>query len=231
MAKGGRKLTDEAKSKTLLQANTSAAGKRLEKGNDKSQLSFSFQYFRQIPCFQLGEQDNKWFVSVLDRLKDLSGKNSSLMADATAKKAYRLHPIVWDQPNIPVKKADLNWIPNEYRDSEEIEFQQFEITKSTGRVVGFFNETNEIFHVVLLDPKHNICPTEATGYRVDKTRECLTDYEELLTQLKENKAVEGKHIGLAQRMIWLDEELVEVLQKHDVETWSRKMEEMLMREL
>lgn len=32
-------------------------------------------------------------------------------------------------------------------------------------------------------------------------------------------------------MIWLDEELVEVLQKHDVETWSRKMEEMLMREL
>lgn len=79
-------LTDEAKSKTLLQANTSAAGKRLEKGNDKSQLSFSFQYFRQIPCFQLGEQDNKWFVSVLDRLKDLSGKNSSLMADATAKK-------------------------------------------------------------------------------------------------------------------------------------------------
>ena len=66
---------------------------------------------------------------------------------------------------------------------------------------------------------------------MDKTRECLTDYEELLTQLKENKAVEGKHIGLAQRMIWLDEELVEVLQKHDVETWSRKMEEMLMREL
>ena len=133
MAKGGRKLTDEAKSKTLLQANTSAGGKRLEKGDDKSQLSFSFQYFRQIPCFQLGEQDNKWFVSVLDRLKDLSGKNSSLMADATAKKAYRLHPIVWDQPNIP-------------------------------------------------------------------------------------------------GMIWLDEELVEVLQKHD-ETWSRKMEEMLMREL
>lgn len=166
-----------------------------------------------------------------NRLKDLSGKDSSLMADATAKKAYRLHPIVWTQPNIPVKKANLDWIPNEYRDSEEIEFQQFEITKSTGRVIGFFNETNEIFHVVLLDPKHNICPTEATGYRVDKTRECLTDYEELLVQLKESKAVDGKHIGLAQRIIWLDEELVEVFQKYEIETWAEKLEELLMQEL
>lgn len=70
MAKGGRRLTDEAKSKTLLKVSASTSGKRLEKDIDKSQLSFSFQYFRQIPCFQLGEQDNKWFVSVLDRLKD-----------------------------------------------------------------------------------------------------------------------------------------------------------------
>lgn len=231
MAKGGRRLTDEAKSKTLLKASASTSGKRLEKDIDKSQLSFSFQYFRQIPCFQLGEQDNKWFVSVLDRLKDLSGRDSSLMADATAKKAYRLHPIVWDQPNIPVKKADLDWIPNEYRDSEEIEFQQFEITKSTGRVIGFFNETNEIFHVVLLDPKHNICPTEATGYRVDKTRECLTDYEELLVQLKKGRTIDGKYIGHAQRMIWLEEELVEVFQKYEAKTWAEKMEELLIKEL
>ena len=231
MAKGGRRLTDEAKSKTLLKVSASTSGKRLEKDIDKSQLSFSFQYFRQIPCFQLGEQDNKWFVSVLDRLKDLSGRDSSLMADATAKKAYRLHPIVWDQPNIPVKKADLDWIPNEYRDSEEIEFQQFEITKSTGRVIGFFNETNEIFHVVLLDPKHNICPTEATGYRVDKTRECLTDYEELLVQLKKGRTIDGKYIGHAQRMIWLEEELVEVFQKYEAKTWAEKMEELLIKEL
>lgn len=230
MAKGGRRLTNEAKSKTLLQENALVVGKRLEKGNDRSQLSFSFQYYKQIPYFQLGEQDNKWFVSLLERLKDLSGKDSSLMADVTAKKAYRLHPIVWDQPNIPIKKNDLDWVPNEYRDNEEIEFQQFEITQSTGRVVGFFNETNEIFHVVLLDPKHNICPTESTGHRVDKTRECLTDYEELLLQLNEKKDIGNKHIELSKRMVWLDEELVEVFQKYETYEWAEKLEEMLTNE-
>ncbi len=230
MARGGRRLTDDAKSKSLLQGGAPVGGKRLVKGNDRSQLSFSFQYFKQIPYFQLGEQDNKWFVSLLDRLQDLSGKNSSLMADATAKKAYRLHPVVWNQPKIPIKKEDLNWIPKDYLDSEEIEFQQFEITKSMGRVVGFFNETNEIFHVVLLDPKHNICPTESTGYRVDKTRECLTDYEELLHQLKEGKSIGQKHIDFARRMVWLDEELIGVFQKYGIEEWAERLENMLVRE-
>lgn len=152
MAKGGRRLTDEAKSKTLLKVSASTSGKRLEKDIDKSQLSFSFQYFRQIPCFQLGEQDNKWFVSVLDRLKDLSGRDSSLMADATAKKS----------------------LP---------------------------------FTSYCLDPaKH----TRQEG---------------------QPRAVDGKHIGLAQRIIWLDEELVEVFQKYEIETWAEKLEELLMQEL
>ena len=231
MAKGGRKLTEGAKSKTLHQTFESAGDKRLAKYDDKSQLSFSFQYFKQIPYFQLGEQDNKWFVSLLGRLKDLSGKDSSLLADATAKKSYRLHPIIWNQPNIPIKKSDLDWIPNEYLDSEEIEFQQFEITQSTGRVVGFFNETNEIFHVVLLDPKHNICPTGATGYRLDKTRDCFTDYEELLQQLKDGKPVGEKHVNLSERMIWIDEELVEVFQKYGIKEWEDKLKDILLTEL
>jgi hypothetical protein len=37
--------------------------------------AFSFQYFRQIEFLGLGGADNKWFVSFLDRLSELSKKS------------------------------------------------------------------------------------------------------------------------------------------------------------
>ena len=205
-------------------------GKRLVSSEDKSQISFSFQYYRQIPYFETGDQDNQWFASLLDRLKDLSGKDSCLLGDATAKSAYRLHPINWQQPRIPVKKNDLNWIPAEYRNNDAIEFLQFEISQAMGRVVGFFNETNEIFHIVLLDPKHNIQPTQRTGYRVDNTHKCLTDYEQLLEQLKVGK-VSSKHIERSDRLVWMDEELMKVFLSRDIIEWTEKIEDILMEEL
>ena len=99
MGKGGRKLTNgidgRAKGRTLLLNTPTSSGKRLTKGFEKTHLSFSFLYFRQIPFFELDDQDNRWFVSLLERLKDLSGKNSSILGDTTAKQAYRIHPIAW----------------------------------------------------------------------------------------------------------------------------------------
>lgn len=133
MVKDGKKLTDGRKDKSLLQGVAPKdSGKRLVSSVDKSQISFSFQFYRQIDYFGIGDQDNQWFASLLDRLKDLSGKDSSLMGDATAKGAYRLHPINWNQPRIPIKKDDLDWIPKEYRDNEAIEFLQFEISQAMG---------------------------------------------------------------------------------------------------
>ena len=227
MAKDGKRLTNGGISKSLFHdLAPKDSGKRLVSSEDKSQISFSFQYYRQIPYFEIGDQDNHWFASLLDRLKDLSGKDSSLMGDATAKDAYRLHPINWNQPRIPIKKDDLNWIPSEYRNNSAIEFVQFEISKAMGRVVGFFNETNELFFIVLLDPKHNIQPTQKTGYRVDKTHTCLTDYEQLLQQLKIGK-VSAKHIGRSDRLVWMEEELVEVFLRHDIVDWTERLEDIL----
>lgn len=69
MAKDGKKLTDGGKGKSLLQGLTKKnLGKRLVSSEDKSQISFSFQYYRQIPYFETGDQDNQWFASLLDRL-------------------------------------------------------------------------------------------------------------------------------------------------------------------
>lgn len=231
MAKGGRKLNNGAKSKSLLlNPAPVSGGKKLVGEVEKTQLSFSFQYFRQIPYFQIGQEDNNWFVSLLARLQDLCGKDSELMADVTAKSQYRLHPIIWSQTNIPLKKDDLNWVPEKYLNNPEIEFQQFEISQATGRVVGFFNETNEIFYIVLLDPRHNIQPTLKTGYRVDKTYQGLTDYEELLTQI-ERKNVDQKHRERAERMLWIDEELVQVFCKYGIDDWQEKLELILLDEL
>jgi len=225
------KLTDGGKGKSLLQGYAKKnLGKRLVSSQDRSQISFSFQYYRQIPYFETGDQDNQWFTSLLDRLKDLSGKDSSLLGDATAKSAYRLHPINWQQPRIPIRKDDLNWIPDEYRNNNAIEFLQFEISQAMGRIVGFFNETNEIFYIVLLDPKHNIQPTQKTGYRVDDTRKCLTDYEQLLQQVKVGN-VSSKHIGRSDRLVWIDEELVKVFLSHDIVEWTEKLENILTEEL
>lgn len=244
MEKNGRKLTERAKSRNLT-AGLKPVDKGIRLGNndEKAQLSFSFKYFKQIPYFQLGDQDNHWFIGVLDRLRDLSGKDSSIMGDATAKSSYRIHPIEWNQPHIPIKKDDLDWIPSEYRDNIEIEFLQFEITKSNGRVVGFFDETSEVFHVVLLDPKHNIQPTKATGYRVDGTHDCLTDYEELLLLLKNHRKCEHvdacplntkdvtKHLEQAERIIWIDKDMASVFDKFSIEDRKSKLEEFLLNEL
>lgn len=228
MARNGKKLTNGPSGKKQLNNLAPVAvSKRLTTYVGRSNLSFSFQYFQQIEFFQLGEQDNNWYLGLLERLKDLSGKDSNLMADVTAKQKYRLHPINWSQTRIPIKKDDLYWVPEEYRNSEDIEFQQFEITQSSGRVVGFFNETNEIFFIVLLDPKHNIQPTKDTGYRVDRTFEALTDYEQLLVQIK-NGSIAAKHSTRAEQMIWMDVELIQVFLKHGVVEWQEKLEEFLL---
>lgn len=231
MARDGRKLNNCSKGKSLLVNLAPVSGsKKLVGRVEKTQLSFSFQYFKQIPYFQIGQEDNNWFVSLLARLQDLSGKDSKLMSDVTAKSSYRLHPINWSQPGIPIKKNDLDWVPKEYRESEDVEFQQFEITQAIGRVVGFFNETNEIFYIVLLDPKHNIQPAQKTGYRVDKTYLGLTDYEELLMQIRRENVTQ-KHRDRAARMLWIDEELVQVFCKYGIDDWQEKLETILLDEL
>lgn len=69
MASGGKKLTNR---------NISFNTKELA---TKTRIDFtvSFQYFRQIEYFGIGDKDNKWFVGVIERLKDFCGQNSNLL--------------------------------------------------------------------------------------------------------------------------------------------------------
>lgn len=77
--------------------------------------------------------------------------------------AIRFHPIDWEAKNIPIKRADIDWLGD--HSGQEFELMQFHISKSKGRVVGFFDQES-VFYIVLLDPLHNLQPAGDYKYRV-----------------------------------------------------------------
>ena len=181
MVKGGKRLTSKS-----LWSNKPLAGKNSQnkglivpqENNGVPFLTFSFRYFGQQDFFGIGEQDAVWFANLFDRIKDLSGKTKAILENPTEREAYRFHPIDWSARNCPITISDLGSVPRKIKDNAEDDFfWQFQLSKGTGRVVGFFNEDLTIFYIVLLDPKHNIQPSQYYGYSVDDTEIAITDYE------------------------------------------------------
>jgi hypothetical protein len=158
----------------------------------KKPWTFSLCYWKQIEHFGLkcSGVNEKWFVSLLDRLKDLSGLNIDEVANNPSN-LWRFHPINWNQRNIPIKKTDLDWVPKEYL-HEETDFFQLQISKSTGRIVGFFDSEN-VFQIVLLDPMHNAQPSSYNNYTINKTQEQVSTYQELQSKLIFIKSKMDKH--------------------------------------
>lgn len=185
MAKDGTRLTGKRKSiwgnKLLSEKNTqynSLVIPQEDKGNPF--ISFSFKYFGQQDYFGIGGQDATWFANLLDRIKDLSGKTKAILENDQERKNYRLHPINWGARNCPITIAELTSVPQIIKDNVEDDFfWQFQLSKGTGRVVGFFNESFSIFYIVLLDPKHNIQPSKYYGYEVNETEAAITEYERI----------------------------------------------------
>lgn len=139
----------------------------------ETHFTFSLRYWEQQDNFGLRDENISWFVGVLDRLKTISNQRiEDIFKQSGLAKSLRFHAINWSQKNIPITRDDLTQIPTEVRNNpEEFELYQFSISQSLGRIVGYF-DFGHIFHIVLLDPKHNIQPTKNTGYRVDATRIC-----------------------------------------------------------
>mgnify|MGYP003289023157 CR=1 FL=1 len=179
MAKDGKQLTNKSSSGLKSLVDNKSQNKRLvipQEDNGYMFITFSFKYFGQQRFFEIGEQDATWFVSLLDKMKELSGKTRKILENPTERKAYRFHPINWNAKKCPIKIEDIDSLPqNIIENAEEIIFWQFQLSKSTGRVVGFFYDN--IFYIVLLDPKHNIQPSKDYGYSVDETKVAITEYE------------------------------------------------------
>lgn len=108
-----------------------------------------------------------------------------LLEENKGSKALRCHPIDWSAKHVPLRREDLDWLPQEIRENDaEFPMMQISISQSTGRIIGYFDRDASIFHIVLLDPKHNMQPAAKTNYQVQPTQEALSQYDELLKKLE-----------------------------------------------
>lgn len=143
MAKDGKRLTNKSSSGLKSLVDDKYQNKRLvipQEDNGYMFITFSFKYFGQQRYFGIGEQDATWFVSLLDRMKELSGKTRKILDNPTEREAYRLHPIKWEAKNCPIKIEDIDSVPqNIINNVEDDFFWQFQLSKSTGRVLSLIH--------------------------------------------------------------------------------------------
>jgi hypothetical protein len=152
------------------QKNISVPIKGAENKNDK--LVFSFELFdREEKLFNLGDSisqpqvvEGEWFLSLLDCLKDVSNKKIyDLKTDI-----HDLHPVNWKNANINCPGG-----------CEQLEFWQFRINKSKGRVIGI--KIDNHFYIMWLDKHHNLTDSDGYGKAVYNYKP-LTDYEKLVEE-------------------------------------------------
>lgn len=163
---------------------------RVTQIDQKTNWSFSFEYFNQMKYFGLDRIPQNWFISFVERLKDLSSKTrSDFFSDKNTRQFYRYHKIDWQAKSIPVSRKDFNWISKEYLDNEDdFPFYQFGISKALGRVVGFWNENHSIFYIVALDPHHNIQPSKYNDYKVNDCYPLSCQFTSLQSDIDKIKA-------------------------------------------
>lgn len=169
-----------------------------EKTPPPKRWCFSFKHWRQRDYFGLDKTDARWLTSLLGKFQVLSEEEIEVFWRTPEKRdAWRYHAINWNQPKIPVKLSDLDWIPQTYRDNpEEYPLVQFQISKTLGRVIGFWDE-RLVFNVVFLDPLHNMQPTKGYDYRLDDCGPLRCDYTQLLHKIERFVADHCKANGCA----------------------------------
>jgi hypothetical protein len=145
---------------------------------------FSLRYWRQIEYFGIGGCTPGWFVSLLERLHELSCiLLDDFLRDYVLKEKLRYHPIDWGSNNIPVKKENIDWLGGQGA-AEDFELVQFHISKAMGRVIGFF-DSEQVFQIVLLDPNHNMQPSMKYGYRVMATDVASSEMTSLIVNFQD----------------------------------------------
>lgn len=163
----------------------------LDKGKSQQNWSFSFRYYSQSEYFGLGGISSKWFVSLLERLRDLCKEDiDNFFRDHKIKDANRYHKINWDAKNIPIRRSDITWVDKNVIDNEDdFPFFQFQISTGLGRIIGFWDENYRFFNIVLLDPKHNMQPSKDYDYKVDDTSIENCEFTSLLIDIDNIKGL------------------------------------------
>jgi hypothetical protein len=135
--------------------NIRGLGIKLPDQKDKDKrFVFSFELFdRNHPLFNVGKNEHcpeavsgEWFIELLDCLKEISNKNIYELGKGSM---YDLHPVNWKKANAKLPEGH-----------EQLEYYQFRINKSNGRVIGA--KIDNLFYIVWLDRYHNL--TDSDGY-------------------------------------------------------------------
>jgi hypothetical protein len=162
-------------------------------------LIFSFLYYKQIDLFGIGNCSQNWHVGLINRLSSLGQMTGQdVLEENRGSGSLRCHPIIWvdnknKKKNAPIKRSDLNWLPSEILDNVgEFPIMQFSISTGTGRIIGFFDKDTSVFHIILLDPNHNIQPSKKTNYTLQPTNIGISQYDDLLTKLSKFESVVKK---------------------------------------
>jgi hypothetical protein len=190
MLKNGQNLTTE-KNKFGFR---SLVTKEEEREIKKEKLVFSFLHFKQIENFGIGNCSSKWHISLIERLSILGTMTTQeVLEDNRGSDSLRCHPIDWSKKNVPIKRADLTWLPNEILENDsEFPIMQFSLTTGMGRIIGYFDKSTSVFHIVLLDPEHNIQPAKKHNWQIQPTTKGISQYDDLLTKIDSIKNVVNK---------------------------------------
>jgi hypothetical protein len=129
----------------------------------KRKWRFSLRFWKQARYFGVDQCEKSWFISLLERLSNLSAIDIDDLTSGAGAAAIRFHPVDWSAKSIPIARKDIDWL-GDYA-GEEFDLVQFHLSRAMGRVIGFFDE-DLVFNVVLLDPLHNLQPSKDFGYRV-----------------------------------------------------------------
>lgn len=162
----------------------------------EDKVSFSFRFYKQIDNFGITGKKDVWMSGLLKQLSVLSNMNADeLLGDKKLKGDLRMHGIIWEVGKTALKKSDFNDIPEEFHvDTEECPIMQFQISKATGRVIGFFNENHTVFYIVFLDPNHNAQLCKYNDYKLRKIDPCESEIDDLMARI-------AKHAGLQKTLM------------------------------
>jgi hypothetical protein len=173
-------------------------------GDRSNTWAFTFRFWREHANFgfAFGKKTARvrWFVSLLNRLRELSAYDVDEFRSGSSRVRgeLRYHDIDWNARNVPISRKDLIWVDSRYlNNDDEYPLVQFHLSKALGRVVGFWDE-NSLFNIVLLDPLHNIQPSKYNGHAVQPCSPLGCEHSELLKQVDDARhALQCPRVGTA----------------------------------
>lgn len=119
----------------------------------EKKIKVSFEFFdAENKFFTLGNIEKEWFTDLLEELKNLSNLTKKQIFNEYKKK-YKPHPYYDSLKSLNYK--------DEYLTNPQYEGTQLTLTKSTGRIHGFF--IGNIYYIRFLDRWHNMYNSEGYG--------------------------------------------------------------------